>query len=378
MIEDRPRLAPDAVHRIVLRDENAFTSHPFLGGLWQVANGDIVAAFMQAGCSYASGEGISHDIITMGKRRMVSIRSTDGGKTWNPASLTPIFETPEPADFALPVDPDDRPLNPEPDADILMVSGAAPALLIADARPWMRISVNGGRSWRKPLRLPMFNLASVSGHGSVARRADGLWLCAMTAASADAWRRRPVLYGSWDGEDWNFLSFITPPQWDDEVDAPVSGTPRFWSHRHMYPRPLVLRDGRILMALRCQRSPTGAFWTELFESRDGGRTFAFLNRVNDWGAPGHLVELSDGRILCVYGYRLAPQGIRYRLSPDGGASWGSEMILRDDGGSWDLGYPRAIEIAPGRVLAVYYMNCARDPIQANGGVRHIAATEFSV
>ena len=57
-------------------------------------------------------------------------------------------------------------------------------------------------------------------------------------------------------------------------------------------------------------------------------------------------------------------------------TWGSELILRDDGGSWDLGYPRVIEVAPGRLLSTYYMNCKDDAIQMGGGVRHIARTIF--
>ena len=32
---------------------------------------------------------------------------------------------------------------------------------------------------------------------------------------------------------------------------------------------------------------------------------------------------------------------------------------------------------PGKVLAVYYMNRRDDPIQMNGGVRHIAQTVFT-
>jgi hypothetical protein len=52
-------------------------------------------------------------------------------------------------------------------------------------------------------------------------------------------------------------------------------------------------------------------------------------------------------------------------------------VLRDDGGSWDLGYPRVIEHAAGRLLCVYYMNLKNDPIQLNGGVRHIAQTVFT-
>lgn len=377
MTDQRPTIARDAIHRVVYRDETAFSSHPFLGGLWRVANGDLVVGFMRADCVYETGS-ISHDVITMSRRQMCTIRSTDNGENWDRTSVTPIFETPETDTPAWATNNEDGPIHDPDSDDLLMAMGSSPALLVPDAQAWMRISTDGGRSWRRPFKLPMFKLASLSGHGSFARRADGLWLAGLTAASADGWHRRPVLYGSWNAIDWTFLSFITPPVRDDEMDAVRSGTPRFWAHRYMYPRPLVLRGGRILVAVRCQRDPTGAFWTELFESVDGGRTFTFLSRVNDWGAPGHLVEMQDGRIVCVYGYRLAPYGIRSRVSADGGRCWSGETILRDDGGSWDLGYPRAIELAPGRLLTVYYMNCADDPIQANGGVRHIASTEFTV
>ena len=98
--------------------------------------------------------------------------------------------------------------------------------------------------------------------------------------------------------------------------------------------------------------------------------------MNDWGAPGDIVEMADGRIVCVYGYHLAPFGIRARVSTDGGRRWGSEIVVRDDGGSRDLGYPRVIEVEPGRLLAVCYFNRGDDPIRLNGGVRHIARTIF--
>ncbi len=128
--------------------------------------------------------------------------------------------------------------------------------------------------------------------------------------------------------------------------------------------------------MRGQRDPTSILWTEMFESEDGGRTWRFISRVNDWGAPGDIARLRDGRIVCVYGYRLPPFGIRARISEDSGRTWGRELILRDDGGSWDLGYPRVVERPDGRIVAIYYMNLKNDPIQMNGGVRHIAQTVF--
>jgi hypothetical protein len=170
---------------------------------------------------------------------------------------------------------------------------------------------------------------------------------------------------------------MTPEADDGAAIADRTVGLRFAAHRYFYPRAIVLPDGGILASIRCQRDPTSVLWTEIFASDDGGRTWAFRSRVNDWGAPGDLCRMRDGRIACVYGYRMPPFGVRVRISEDDGRTWGREGILRDDGGSWDLGYPRVTEVEPGRLLAVYYMNRRDDPIQMNGGVRHIAQTVFT-
>ena len=81
------------------------------------------------------------------------------------------------------------------------------------------------------------------------------------------------------------------------------------------------------------------------------------------GSCGHLsggglsntesVRLRDSNIPDI---RLSgePYGIRARLSIDSGTSWGDEIILRDDGGHWDLGYVRSVELPCGDVVSVYY------------------------
>jgi len=57
---------------------------------------------------------------------------------------------------------------------------------------------------------------------------------------------------------------------------------------------------------------------------------------------------------------------------------GPELIVRDDGGSWDLGYPNAWHAGDGQIGALYYFNSKDDKVQANGGVRHIARSLFSI
>ena len=51
------------------------------------------------------------------------------------------------------------------------------------------------------------------------------------------------------------------------------------------------------------------------------------------------------------------------------------------GGRWNMTDWKPISesywVEPGRLLAVYYINLASDPVQVDGGVRHIAQTAFS-
>ena len=85
----------------------------------------------------------------------------------------------------------------------------------------------------------------------------------------------------------------------------------------------------------------------------------------------------DQRLVLIYGKRVEPFGIRVRISADSGRTWSDEKVLRQDGGSWDLGYPRVVEHEKGKLLSVYYMNLKNDPTQMGGGVRHIAQTIFT-
>ena len=117
-------------------------------------------------------------------------------------------------------------------------------------------------------------------------------------------------------------------------------------------------------------------------SHDGGRTWSRALRTEIWGYPPHLLKLSDGRILCSYGYRRDPMGIRAVLSNDGGRSWDleHEVVLRDDAvATWgnplgqhcpgDLGYPLSVELPDGTIFTTYYF------VEADGVV-HAAATRW--
>lgn len=368
-----------ADHGVVYRNDHEFCGWPFYCGLWKTGDGSVLAGFKKIARSYDSAASISHTKLTVGQGNLVLIRSQDGGASWDASSQQEVFDLGDTVDRIL---ADGGENYSEPldfsNPDVLVMSGALPALLKPNSRAWVRASADGGRSWRPPILLPLDGLPNVTGHGPPTVRQDGMCLLGVSTTSDGGWRNRPLVYASPDGQQWHFLSSIVPQDAGGSAISDRAGPFIFGAIGQFYTRLLALRNGRVIASIRFQRDATGVIWTDIYESDDGARTWRFLSRVTDWGAPGDIVEMMDGRLVCVYGYRLAPSGIRTRVSEDGGRSWGQEFILRDDGGSWDLGYPRVIEVAPGRLLTTYYMNTRNDPIQMNGGVRHIARTIFEI
>ncbi|MCE9592345.1 MAG: glycoside hydrolase [Planctomycetes bacterium] len=102
-------------------------------------------------------------------------------------------------------------------------------------------------------------------------------------------------------------------------------------------------------------------------SQDYGRTWEWHD-MGIVGHPYHATRLPDGRVFLIYGYRHPPFGVRARVLDAECRDFSSpEIVLRDDGGNYDLGYPWSCLTADGKVLAVYYFNRA-------DGTRHIAGT----
>ncbi len=111
-------------------------------------------------------------------------------------------------------------------------------------------------------------------------------------------------------------------------------------------------------------------WLECFLSPDEGKSWYLLDEphIDNSGNPPSMITLQDGRIALTYGWRHAPYGLRARISGDQGQTWGREIVLRHDGDSWDLGYPRTTQRPDGKIVMVYYFK------DASSKERYIAAT----
>ena len=379
-----PRRLPDVDHQVIYRKEDEFVSHPYVMGFWNMGDGELLQFANASKTSYSSVETIAHDQLGReGGSKMVALRSKDWGRTWDGArpgvNLTANIDK-RMADARTMGDlqPVDY-LNP----DVLVSNSSSGGFGRAGSKPLYRVSKDRGHSWSPAIIGPTDSLVGPAGMNSVLVRNDGTVLTFQMDVNEEGRDRHPCVFALPPGfVDFHFVTFITQkvdPYGNADGDYSAVGSKQlFAGHRWFYPRGYMLPDGRILCSIRCQRDPFGDMWTEVYISEDHGRTWEFLSRVNDFGAPGSLVVKRDGRLVMVYGYRLMPSGIRAKVSEDGGRTWGTELIIRDDGGSPDVGYPNAWELDDGRIGTIYYFNSKDDPVQVNGGVRHIQRSIFSI
>ncbi len=202
-------------------------------------------------------------------------------------------------------------------------------------RAWHALSSDNGETWSKPVP------GKDSIHGGL-QLLNGSFLVAS--------------YRDDGGKIGLYASDEPLGQWDKiaTVDCPRPETIRFGE-----PHILQLASGRIIMMIRATAIPYDdsadrcRVWGSY--SDDNGATWADAYETPLWGFPPHLLQLSDGRVLCTYGHRRPAYGERACLSEDG-ITWKKEdeFILRDDAPNTDLGYPVSIELEPGKILSVYY------------------------
>lgn len=354
---------------VVYRKDDEFAGWPFNGGFWQFSDGELLLGFMRGQCNYRDENCTAHATVD---QQYVTIRSFDGGETWAEDSVSVVeadrHALGEELKKKRPSYAAEQGFNALADGFCLF-SGFGIPPRDAPHIAYVRVSTDRGHNWHQAVRLPVGRLGKdgfqyVGGRPSYVVRDDGvILLFAHGSHEKTEQSSVPLVYASWDGgASWGIITEVevTPAH-------PMA----------IMPYPVLLNDGTMLFATRRQYDGYNAY-TQVYESTDGGLTWRFCSRVNLWGAPANLVELPDGRIVCVYGYRQKPWGIRARISHDQARSWSHEIILRDDGGSWDIGYPRTILRSDGRLVTAYYFNSRDDHVQYYGGVRHIAATIWRI
>ena len=122
------------------------------------------------------------------------------------------------------------------------------------------------------------------------------------------------------------------------------------------PHTIELDDGRLLTHIRVQTSDGKHFTIYQSESSDKGKTWTKPVRLLPLlgGSPPHILKHSSGALVCTYGYRQPPFGVKTMISFDNGATWDSGHDLYVNGVSGDLGYPSSVELADGSLITIFY------------------------
>jgi len=331
-------------HTVVYREPGRFAGWPANHGIWSWGN-EIVVGFELGYLKPGPG---FHAIDEERPKVPAQARSLDGGETWQVEQ--PLFVRPSAGRHS-------SIRFTHPDFALRCRRSGTEAGAIA----WYYISYDRCRTWQGPYDLPMFGQTGVPARTDYIVQGPERCLLFLTAAKSDGREGRPFCAQTTDGgQTFEFLSWIGP---EPEGFA-------------IMPASVQLSASRLLVAVRCKEGAddfvTAQHCIELYASDDAGVTWTYLARpVADTGVGGNpatLTRLSDGRLCLTYGYRKPPYGMRATVSSDGGVTWGEEIILRDDAGSHDIGYPRTVLRSDGTVVTVYYYN------DHPAGERYIAAT----
>lgn len=334
-------------------------------------DGELITAFRRAPERRYFGEASSNH--TDPNSYLVLVRSKDNGETW----------TTEPElILAHPFGGSQDPCMTQLRDGTIVCSSYGWALLRGDAAEkvpptlrhgnfvfmggYLTRSVDGGTTWSGPIQPPTVpgNLAQT-----------------VFKEPCPAYNRGPM----WEGRDGSLYwavasqSRLEPRLTEVHLMASKDGG-LTWEYRCPIAKDpevtfnetaLIETRGGTLIAF--MRTANFDDHTTVARSTDGGKSFAPWEDAGFQGHPHCATLLPDGHILLVYGYRHEPFGIRARVldAEAGNLAESTEVILRDDGGSGDLGYPWVSPMADGRYLAAYYFN-------RENGTRHIAGTILSL
>lgn len=322
-------------HVEVVKEPGRFAGWPANHGIWSWGN-EIVVGFTFG--YYKKNPTGGHAIDPDRPSEPGQARSLDGGETWT-VEVPSYSKQGEGASASRTLQSSIDFTNPDL---ALRFSGGS-----------FYCSLNRCRTWEGPYTLPTF------GRPGLLSRTDYIVegksrVTAFTAAQKDGGGEgQPLCMRTTDGgKTWNLVGWIgkqPPPSYGYAI----------------MPATVALDGDAYLSIIRRAGVSDGRTrrWIEAFVSPDDGRSWYMLDqpRIVNGGNPATLTRLDNGALALVYGWRRLPRGIRARISKDNGQSWGSEIILRSDGASWDLGYPRTVERPDGKCVTVYYFHHRDQP-----------------
>ena len=346
---------------MIYHEPGRFGGWPANHGIWSW--GDEILVGFSAGYHKDLGPN-RHNIDHDKPEEHLLARSKDGGKTWsieNPATQHVLVGTKGMRHGMVPPGATEpEPLDCPGDINFTHPDFAMTCRMAGNHTGVSRFyySYDRGHTWKGPFRLPLFGQPGIAARTDMI--VDGPHDCMLflTAAKHDNREGRPICARTVDGgKTWKFIANIGPE-------------PKGYA---IMPSTARLSPQRLLTTIRrAEENEKPQSWIEAWASSNNGASWSFLGRpVPDTGEgnPPHLLKLADGRVCLTYGHRAKPFGIFARISNDGGSTWSEPIVLRNDGGGRDIGYPRSVQRLDGKIVTVYYFWD-----KTTGPERYIAAT----
>lgn len=349
---------PGARHTVIWQKDDVYACFP---SLLKLGDGRLVTSF---GTKIRS----SHIDPTGGSRTMVS---ADNGRSWKETTEKFNVQYRSAAADGRLVNagaggwryvPDSARARLQNEGRTIMESTPG-TIAWLNNEAWFNTSHDAGKTWVKQSIPIPDDVAGLMTFSSIQTK-KGLRLVSVYGPrkNAPAGSNNSEVYflrSADDGKTWEFV-YLTPGKMKQPSVGPNEST------------LIELPNGEILCMLRTSDV------TNLYSSisKDGGKTWSYPENTGIWGYPPSLTILPNGAVLCIYGYRRPPMGIRACISYDNGRTWDveNELVLRSDGlaaGVGDLGYPKITQLPNGELFTIYY-------IATNGAMPYIAGTHFRV